>query len=106
MRNIAAYIVIILMLSGCAKFSALHEVFKPWPHGLSKTPEGTPEFQAGWTDGCESGLSVYGNDVYKAFYTFKQDVQLVDHPEYYRAWKDSYTYCRWYVWNWARPWQQ
>lgn len=82
------------------------QLYKPRPWGLGDTPPGSPEFQKGWNDGCETGFSASGNDRYKAAYAFKQDISLLNNPEYYRAWKDAYTHCRWYVAGWARPWQQ
>jgi len=113
MRNMILLLVMVIALSGCRKMADMSDgtpvewLFKPWPHGLDKDPpEGTPIFKAGWTQGCESGLASYGGSRYRRAYAFVQDMQLVNNPEYYRAWKDAYTYCRWYVWNWDRPWQQ
>ena len=102
-KQIFVFLIMVQLLSGCTLYLA-KQVLKPKPYGMGDTPDGTPEFQAGWDDGCESGLSAYGGSRYKAAYSFKQNVDLLDDPEYYRAWKDAYTYCRWYVWNWDRPW--
>lgn len=82
-------------------------VVKPRPWGLGKTPDGSPIFKKGWEDGCDSGLGVYGAQHYrKPAYKFRQDVTLIHNREYYRAWKDAYTYCRWYNWTWSRPYQE
>ena len=76
---------------------------KPWPYGMGKAPEGSPTFQQGWEDGCATGLGAYGSGHYrKRSNRFRQDISMVDDPEYYRAWKDAYTYCRFYVFNWSR----
>lgn len=82
------------------------QLTKPRPWGLADTPEGSPIFQQGWEDGCETGMRVYGGLTYRMAYQFKQDQELVNDPEYYTAWRDAYTYCRWYVWNWVRPTRQ
>lgn len=88
-----------LFLSAC---SVAERITNPRPYGLAETPKGSPMFQKGWDEGCESGLTVYGNDVYKAAYGWKQDPELVLNDEYYRSWKEAYTYCRWYAYNWVR----
>ncbi|MCB2081341.1 MAG: hypothetical protein H6908_02825 [Hyphomicrobiales bacterium] len=59
--------------------------------------DAAPEFKQGWDDGCESGLHAYGNDYYRAFYKFKQDLKMVRHPLYFRAWTDGYQYCRSFI---------
>jgi hypothetical protein len=89
-------ILVMLSVTGC---SALDKIIRPKPFNLGKTPEGSPIFQKGWDEGCESGLHVYGNSFYRGAYSYKQDINLINNQEYYRAWKDAYTYCRWYVWN-------
>ncbi len=107
-KTLYILVIVILLpasLSGCGK--VFERIFtKPRPMNLGETPPGSPIFQKGWDDGCESGLSAYGGSRYKTAYGFQQDLSLVDNPEYYRAWKDAYTYCRWYVWVWDREWQQ
>ncbi len=69
----------------------------PTPALLSNVPEGPPEYQQGWKDGCESGLTTYGNDWYKSFYSFKQDRKLVDNDTYFKVWQDAFNYCRHHV---------
>lgn len=114
MKRIIFILLVCAMLSGCgdwfdraSELSLWEQIKRPRPWPLANTPEGTPMFQKGWNDGCDTGLQVYGNNMYNAAYEgFKQDPNLVDNPEYYRAWKDAYTYCRWSVYNWTRGWQQ
>lgn len=77
---------------------------KPRPWGMGETPEGSPLFQKGWDEGCNSGLGVAGGKHYrKPAYRFQQDLSLINNDEYYRAWRDAYTYCRWYVNAWTTP---
>lgn len=98
----AAAITMALSVSACdTQFT--RQLTKPVPWGMGKTPEGgSPTFTKGWEDGCESGMSVYGNGRYRAAYDFKQDLELIDNGEYYRAWRDGWSYCRWYAFNYVR----
>ncbi len=57
------------------------------------TPEGPPEYQQGFKDGCETGRSAYSNHFYKMFLQSKQDEQLAANPVYYQIWQDAYLYC-------------
>lgn len=110
-KNYITLMVGALLLSACnaamieelSETNALQQFYKPVPWGMAKTPEGTPDFKQGWEDGCSTGLGAYGNGRYRAAYGWKQDHTKVSDADYYRAWKDAYTYCRWYVYGWARP---
>lgn len=75
----------------------------PKPKSLNKPnfENYSPEYEKGWTHGCETGLNAYGNSVYKNAYKFYQDPKLINNLDYYRAWKDAYTYCRYHVYNWT-----
>ncbi len=66
---------------------------------MPKAPEGPPEYQQAWNDGCESGFSTYGNSMYKAFYHYKMDMNLRNNEIYYRTWSDAFHYCR----AWVKP---
>jgi hypothetical protein len=90
---------LLLLLVGCSWQTA----FRPRPITMPKgPPENAPElYKKGWNDGCETGMSEFATTFYKSFYRFKQDFKLVENPEYYEAWKDSYTYCRHQVYKWA-----
>lgn len=101
MKKATIIFLFLIPLGACQGVIDLWERPRPW--GLGETPEGSPTFQQGWEDGCDTGLGVYGGPHYrKKAYRFRQDITQMDDPEYYRAWKDAYTYCRWYVWNWAK----
>lgn len=88
-------------LSGCGEVYQQFTTPRPW--GIGDTPEGSEMFRKGWSDGCETGMSAYGNGRYRAAYSFTQDPNLIDNMEYYRAWKDGQVYCRWYTFRWLRP---
>jgi len=90
----------IFLLSGC--YSAPHAVK---PHGwlFKQVPQDAPnKYKLGWKDGCESGLSSMTNTAYKTFYSFKQDPVLRENPVYYKAWKDTYNFCRHYAYGTIR----
>ncbi len=103
-----------VVLSGCLpkmleefqKTTLMGQIVKPRPWGMGTTPEGPPLYQKGWNEGCDSGLAAYGNGRYKVSYTFTQDWRLVENKEYYGGWKQGYGYCRWYAYNWVRPWRE
>lgn len=90
----------LLMTSACER-SLLTQLVRPTPYGIADTPDGSPEFKQGWEDGCHTGYASYGNNRYKAAYSFTQDPELVDNSEYYRAWQDGQLYCRWYTFGWV-----
>ena len=112
--KISVFIVLILSLSSCAYDSFMEtltqdilkpmNLWKPKPLGLGKLPEGgSVEFNQGWEDGCETGLAAYGGGHYRNLgHKFKQDYKMIHNPDYYRAWQDAYSYCRWYIWNYNR----
>ena len=106
MRQVYAIILATIVLTGCETWTTVEELFThPRPYGIGETPEGSPVFRQGWNDGCDSGLGVYGGRLYRVkAYRYKQDLTQIDNPEYYRAWKDAFTYCRWYSWNWVKSW--
>lgn len=69
------------------------------PNSLDLTPPpGSPEYQQGWSDGCESGSQAYSSNVYKVFkaFRFKFDPLLRSNKEYYQVWKDAFLYCSMY----------
>lgn len=78
-----------LMLAAC-------DPTKPVSLDLTPPP-GPPEYQQGFKDGCESGISGYGTPFYKTFHRVRQDPVLSQNPVYYQIWKDAYAYCRTYV---------
>jgi len=113
LRRILLLIIFTPIFTGCETLNEfsnrnwMQQFTKPTPWGNgNEIPEGSEMFRAGWKDGCESGYSAYGNTRYMAGYGFEQDPEKAKNPEYYRAWKDAFVYCRWYVYNWSKPWHQ
>lgn len=99
--KIVSCIVLCLFITGCSATSLL----APTPFAMGKPEAGTPEFNLGWEHGCQTGLSTMTPSYYKSFYTYKQEPSMIHNLDYYKAWKDSYTYCRQYafkftMWHW------
>ncbi len=57
-------------------------------------PSGPPEYQLGWEDGCDSGLSSEGGWTYKMMYGFKKRVELSMSDQYKQGWNEGFSYCR------------
>ena len=77
-------ITLLLLLQCCA------------PIFIDMDPPGSPEFKAGWKDGCESGLATYGTMFNKMRYEFYQNYSMLAHRDYDVAWHESFNYCRHY----------
>ncbi len=61
---------------------------------LGVNPSGPPEYQLGWEDGCDSGLSAEGGMYYKTIYGFKKRPELAASDQYKQGWNEGFTYCR------------
>lgn len=57
-------------------------------------PSGPPEYQLGWEDGCDSGLSAEGDWTYKIMYGFKKRSEMAANDQYKQGWNEGFTYCR------------
>ena len=57
-------------------------------------PSGPPEYQLGWEDGCDTGLSAEGGWTYKMMYGFKKRTELAASDQYKQGWNEGFTYCR------------
>lgn len=57
-------------------------------------PAGPPEYQLGWEDGCDSGLSAEGGWTYKMMYGFKKRVEMAASDQYKQGWNEGFSYCR------------
>jgi hypothetical protein len=55
----------------------------------------SPDFQEGWSDGCETGMGSGGNSFNQMFYkSNKQDgFKMAYSPDYKTAWSNAYWYC-------------
>lgn len=90
------FTIIILAATTCITSAcSSNSILAPKPYGITGPASDAPEnYLAGWNDGCETGMSTMSTTYYKSFYGYKIDAQMVEDPEYYRAWRDAYTYCR------------
>lgn len=77
-------ILALLMVAGCR------------PTGLwFVEPEGPPEFQLGWQDGCDTGLSAQEKDTfYRLMYGYKKRPEMLDNDLYKHGWTEGFNYCR------------
>lgn len=55
----------------------------------------SPDFQQGWTDGCEVGRATGGNAFYRSFINNNKidGWKLTNSPDYQIAWNYSFWYC-------------
>lgn len=98
--NIVMVILVVGLTSAC---HSMPEVFRPGAWILDQGPkEGSAEFKQAWQDGCESGMASMSNTMYKMSYRFRQDAALRNNPVYYKTWKDTYTFCRHYLYGTLR----
>lgn len=83
-----------ILLAGCTGKDGSFDLRKPYSLDLTP-PEGPIEYETGWTDGCESGMSAYANNFYKIFgmYELRMNPELRQNRMYYQAWKDAFLYC-------------
>lgn len=88
----------LLSLPGCrSQMFSEDSWLAPMPARMGRPAENASAlYKKGWWDGCHTGLSTMNMDIYKNFYGYKQDISLIGNPEYYKSWKDAYTYCRQY----------
>lgn len=94
-----------LLMSMLVCLSACQQFLKPRPFGIdygleNRAPPGTPNFQDGWRDGCESGIAAYGTMMYKTTSSYTFDQTRLNDPEYYHGWELAFRHCRWYTSNW------
>lgn len=104
MKKIALLIIVLVAVNSCTgKIFSENSIFAPHPLRMSgpDKSKGSPEYLQGWDDGCKTGLSTMVQGYYKSFYGFKQDPYMIGNPVYYKAWKDSYTYCRQYSFRYS-----
>lgn len=66
--------------------------------GLPEAPtDGSPLYLTGWSDGCETGATVYGNDYMRALYKTQVRSDMMTNQVYRNAWQLGNVYCRFYV---------
>lgn len=57
-------------------------------------PAGPPEYQLGWEDGCDTGLSAQGTWLYRTMFGFKKRPEMGENDQYKQGWNEGFTYCR------------
>lgn len=99
---------LLFLLSSCDYFD-LSRAGPPTMMWMFEGPppkeDGSPhdaDYTLGWVHGCETGTSASTNHWYKQFYHFRQDAYKAQTPKYYKGWKDAYTYCSRYIFQWNR----
>ncbi len=83
MRRIIAVLSIMLLSASCRP-ATLYYV----------EPAGPPEYQLGWQDGCDTGLSAQGTFLYKLLYGFRKRPEFGNNELYKTAWNEGFSYCR------------
>lgn len=98
-KILISLLLICLVATGCrGKIFSSKSSFAPKPFKIGGPPKDAhPDYLEGWEDGCNTGLSTMVPGYYKSFYGYQQDPYKTGNPIYYKAWKDSYTYCRQYA---------
>lgn len=59
--------------------------------------DGSPMYQQGFKEGCNTGMTVYGNDVVRMQFSTEVTSQLMQNKTYKNAWKLGNRYCRFHV---------
>ncbi len=92
-QNIQKIVAVVAMISMSACSYA-----RPNARILGQSPDGAPAlYKQGWADGCESGMAIAGNQLYKAVYRNRINTGLVSNTQYYRGWNEAKTYCAHYT---------
>jgi hypothetical protein len=74
---------LMLSLSSC-RYSSLFYV----------EPAGPREYQLGWQDGCDTGISAQDTFLYKIMYGFRKRPEFGSSDLYKTGWNEGYNYCR------------
>lgn len=100
---IKSLILILCIFLGSCSLTNAPDALKPMPWLFKQMPDNAPnKYKEGWKHGCETGLSSMTNSYFKSFYQFRQNKQHLTNKTYYKAWKDSYDFCRHYAYGTIR----
>lgn len=66
---------------------------RPMPYYF-ENPDGPPDYQLGWQDGCDSKLS-QAPGFYKMLHGFKKRPEMIDNNLYNQGWSNGFFYCAW-----------
>lgn len=83
MNRLFLFTAIVLVLGACRPF-----------YLQTVDPTGPPEYQLGWEDGCDTGISAYGAYYYQLMYGFKKRPEMSTNDQYKQGWNEGFTYCR------------
>lgn len=98
-KLVKIYIIFFILILGSCDLTHKN-IFAPNKKLFKMVPPGPPEFQQGFLDGCQTGLSTgFANDYYKTFYKFTKDIDMVQNKVglYTRTWSAAMIYCRHYA---------
>jgi hypothetical protein len=94
MKNLKFPLIILsLIIVASCKFTVNPKA--PSQHFVTSLQNASPDFQKGWSDGCESGMNAGSSSFYQMFYrSNKQDgFKMATSPEYSDAWDKAWWYC-------------
>jgi hypothetical protein len=80
---------LMLLVNACGSFKP---VFYP-----EMPKDGTPLYRQAFAAGCETGATVYGNDVTRIQNKLQVKSPMMQNKTYRNAWKLGNRYCRFYV---------
>lgn len=84
-----------VILSSCSPKIAKIFPNRPTKEFVQARKDGSPEFDQGWRDGCEVGMSAGSNRFYKMFYrnNMADGYKMTSSPKYKTAWGYAFWYC-------------
>lgn len=93
-KAVTMAIVVTLSLSACGSTKLYGMVTKPYTLD-TEPPVGPANYQAGWKDGCESGMSGNNTNMHMTIGSqrFVIDNRLREDQLYNIAWKYAYNHC-------------
>lgn len=97
-KGIAAIILFAIICCGAGSCSRKLQKFLPAQSDGKmdeQLDDASPEFRAGWADGCETGISSGGNTFYKSFYQSNKidGYRMSGSQDYRDAWEFAFWYC-------------
>lgn len=84
--------ILLLLLCACPRLPLGYPHFKL----LNGVPDGPPEFQYGWSQGCNTGASGFASEFYRSTggSKFEKDFIFADKsPDYEIGWQIGFWYC-------------
>src|SRR3990167_2668535 len=95
LRQALIAIAMIFFLFSCAKPIAKILPNRPTKEFKETLRDASPEFQLGWQDGCEVGMSAGSNAFYRMFYDNNavDGYRMASSSDYKTAWGNAFWYC-------------